>query len=133
MDYKGVPTTVFTPLEYGCCGLSEEEASAKLGENLATYHINFQPLEWQYNKMRPDSHMCYIKTLVNKQTRLVEGFHICAPNAGEITQGIGIAMKCGMTKEQLDSCVGIHPTVAEDCIGLTMTKEENPDADKGGC
>lgn len=133
MDYKGVPTTVFTPLEYGCCGLSEEEASAKLGENLATYHINFQPLEWQYNKMRPDSHKCYVKTLVNKQTGLVEGFHICAPNAGEITQGIGIAMKCGMTKEQLDSCVGIHPTVAEDCIGLTMTKEENPDADKGGC
>ena len=41
MDYKGVPTTVFTPLEYGCCGLSEEEAREKLGDNLATYHINF--------------------------------------------------------------------------------------------
>ena len=66
MDYKGVPTTVFTPLEYGCCGLSEEEAREKLGDNLATYHINFQPLEWQYNKMRPDSHMCYVKTLVDK-------------------------------------------------------------------
>jgi len=48
-------------------------------------------------------------------------------------QGIGIAMKCGLTKEQLDSCVGIHPTIAEDAIGLTQTKEENPDADKGGC
>ena len=83
--------------------------------------------------MRPDSHNCYVKTLVNKATGLVVGFHILAPNAGEITQGIGIAMKCGMTKEQLDSCVGIHPTIAEDCIGLTMTKEENPDAEKGGC
>ena len=42
-------------------------------------------------------------------------------------------MKSGMTKEQLDSCVGIHPTIAEDCIGLRFTKEDNPDAEKGGC
>jgi hypothetical protein len=42
-------------------------------------------------------------------------------------------MKCGVTKEQLDSCVGIHPTIAEDCIGLSKTKEEDPDAEKGGC
>jgi len=133
MDYKGVPTTVFTPLEYGCCGLTEEEAQAALGDKLSTYHIQFQPLEWQYNKMRPDSHNCYVKTLVNKDTGLVVGFHICAPNAGEITQGLAIAMKCGMTKEQLDSCVGIHPTTAEDCIGLSQTKEDNPDAEKGGC
>ena len=61
------------------------------------------------------------------------GFHILAPNAGEVTQGVGIAMKCGMTKEQLDSCVGIHPTVAEDCIGLDKTKEEFPDAEISGC
>jgi thioredoxin reductase (NADPH) len=40
MDYKGVPTTVFTPLEYGCCGLTEEEAQTTFGaENISTYHI----------------------------------------------------------------------------------------------
>lgn len=39
MNYKGVPTTVFTPLEYGCCGLTEEEAKAELNDGLATYHI----------------------------------------------------------------------------------------------
>lgn len=83
--------------------------------------------------MRPDSHNCYVKVLVKKDNGLVVGYHLLAPNAGEITQGIGVAMKCGMTKEQLDSCVGIHPTIAEDSIGLTMTKEENPDAAKGGC
>jgi len=63
----------------------------------------------------------------------VVGFHILAPNAGEITQGIGIAMKCGMTKAQLDSCVGIHPTTAEDCIGLKYTKENDGDVTKSGC
>lgn len=71
--------------------------------------------------------------MVHKPDDKVVGFHILAPNAGEVTQGIGIAMKCGATREMVNSCVGIHPTVAEDVIGLTLTKEENPDAKKSGC
>lgn len=134
MDYVNVPTTVFTPLEYGSCGLSEEDAKKLYGdENISTYHTEFKPLEWAYHKGRPEGD-CYVKVLCNKLDNLrVVGFHICAPNAGEITQGVGIAMKCGVTKDVLDSCVGIHPTIAEDCIGLKFTKEENPDAAKGGC
>lgn len=47
MDYIGVPTTVFTPLEYGCCGYDEEAAKNKFGaDNVKTYHVQFQPLEW---------------------------------------------------------------------------------------
>lgn len=134
MDYINVPTTVFTPLEYGSCGLSEEDAKAKYGaENISTYHTEFKPLEWALYKARPEGD-CYVKVLVNKlDNNKVVGFHILAPNAGEVTQGVGIAMKCGVTKELLDSCVGIHPTIAEDCIGLQFTKEDNPDASKGGC
>ena len=134
MDYVNVPTTVFTPIEYGSCGMSEEDAKAHFGEDsISTFHTEFKPLEWAYNKARPEGD-CYVKVIVNKaDSNRVVGFHICAPNAGEVTQGIGIAMKCGVTKELLDSCVGIHPTVAEDCIGLQFTKEENPDATKDGC
>jgi len=136
MDYVNVPTTVFTPLEYGCCGLDEEAAKSQLGaENISTFHSLFQPLEWQYNKNRPDGTNCYYKVLVNNADNgRVVGFHVLAPNAGEITQGLAVAMKCGMTKEQLDSCVGIHPTVAEDIIGLTKTKEQDgDDVQKGNC
>ena len=68
-----------------------------------------------------------MKVLVNKNNDKVVGFHILAPNAGEITQGLAVALKCGMTKAQLDSCVGIHPTTAEDLIGLKYTKEEDGD------
>jgi thioredoxin reductase (NADPH) len=47
MDYVNVPTTVFTPIEYGTCGLTEEDAKQKYGaDNIATYHVGFQPLEW---------------------------------------------------------------------------------------
>jgi len=124
MDYDSVPTTVFTPLEYGCCGLTEEEAEAKFGaDNLATYHVSYQPLEWQYTKMRPDGCMAYTKLICNKADSLrVVGYHVLSPNAGEITQGVAIAMKCGATKEQFDSCVGIHPTSAEEVTMLTMTR-----------
>jgi len=75
-----------------------------------------------------------VKIICNKLDNLrVIGYHILAPNAGEITQGIAVAIKCGVTKEQLDSTVGIHPTVAEDMIGLKFTKEDTPDAKKTGC
>lgn len=47
MDYDNVPTTVFTPIEYGCCGPTEEDAKKTYGaENIKTFHTEFQPLEW---------------------------------------------------------------------------------------
>ena len=60
MDYTIVATTVYTPLEYGCAGLSEEEAIEQLGEaNIETYHSYFKPLEWAVAG-RPDNE-CYAK------------------------------------------------------------------------
>lgn len=53
MDYINVPTTIFTPIEYGTCGLTEQEAKDQFGDKIKTYHQQFQPLEWQYNKNRP--------------------------------------------------------------------------------
>lgn len=100
MNYNNVPTTVFTPIEYGCVGLSEEEATQQYGEDLDAYHTSFKPLEWAFNKVIDRSG--YVKVLVQKSTNLVVGFHVLCPNAGEITQGIGIAFQCGLTKKQLD-------------------------------
>jgi pyruvate/2-oxoglutarate dehydrogenase complex dihydrolipoamide dehydrogenase (E3) component len=62
----------------------------------------------------------------------VIGFHILSPNAGEITQGISVAMKCGLTKTELDDTVGIHPTIAEEYTTLTMTTDDG-DGKKEGC
>lgn len=81
-------------------------------ENLKIYHSEFTPLEWNFNLDREDS--AYVKIIVNTADHnRVVGFHIICPNAGEITQGVAVAMKMGVTKEQLDNTVGIHPTVAE--------------------
>jgi thioredoxin reductase (NADPH) len=101
MDYKNVPTTVFTPIEYGAVGYSEEDAKNKFGaDNISTYHTEFKPLEWSYRKTGRPEIDCYVKVLVNKlDHNRVVGFHICAPNAGEVTQGLGVAIKIGVTKE----------------------------------
>ena len=90
-------------------------------------------MEWNINKGGKPVN-CYLKILVNKlDFNRVIGFHICSPNAGEITQGVAIGMQLGMTKEQLDNAVGIHPTIAEDMLGLVYTKEEKPIVSKEDC
>lgn len=59
--------------------------------------------------------------------------HYAGPNAGEVIQGYSVAIKMGMTKEQLDETVGIHPTCSEEILTLTKTKRTDPNAQKTGC
>lgn len=134
MNFYDVPTTVFTPLEYGCVGYSEEDAVEEFGKHVKVYHTFFNPLEWQFNKTGNKNRQCYVKVIVNTANNdRVIGFHILSPNAGEITQGLGIAIKIGLTKEQLDDCVGIHPTIAEEVTDLQIDKAEEPNPVKTSC
>ncbi|ELK25957.1 Thioredoxin reductase 1, cytoplasmic [Myotis davidii] len=132
-DYENVPTTVFTPLEYGACGLSEEKAVEKFGEeNIEVYHSYFWPLEWTVPSR--DSNKCYAKIVCNtKDNERVVGFHILGPNAGEVTQGFAAALKCGLTKQQLDSTIGIHPVCAEVFTTLSVTKRSGGSILQAGC
>ncbi|XP_039627056.1 thioredoxin reductase 3 [Polypterus senegalus] len=132
-DYINVCTTVFTPLEYGCCGLSEEKAIELYGEeNLEVYHSLFWPLE--YTVAGRDNNKCYSKIICNKMdNERVVGFHYLGPNAGEVTQGYGVAIKCGLTKELLETTIGIHPTCAEIFTTLSVTKRSGADISQRGC
>jgi len=85
MNYNKIATTVFTPLEYGAIGLSEEDAIELYGqENIKVYHSTFKPLEWNfYEEHLKDS--CYSKLVVNvKDCDRVVGLHYLGPNAGEV-------------------------------------------------
>lgn len=91
-------------------------------QNIKTYHSEFKPLEWNFNLENPNN--CYLKLVVDlSQNEKVIGFHILSPNAGEITQGVALAVKVGITKSQLDSTVGIHPTVAEVKFKVNLLKK----------
>ncbi|XP_016114205.1 LOW QUALITY PROTEIN: thioredoxin reductase 3-like [Sinocyclocheilus grahami] len=132
-DYVNVPTTVFTPMEYGSCGYPEEKAVEIYGqENLEIYHSLFWPLE--FTVAGRDNNRCYAKIICNKlDNDRVIGFHYLGPNAGEVTQGFGAAMKCGITKDQLDNTIGIHPTCAEIFTTMEVTKSSGGDITQSGC
>lgn len=134
MDYNKVPTAVFTPLEYGAIGYSEEDAKAEFGEDsIEVYHSNFKPLEWELNHDRPDN-ACYSKIIVNvKDNERVVGFHYLGPNAGEVTQGFAVAIRLGATYHSFVRTVGIHPTCAEQLTTLTVSKSSGVTAEKSGC
>uniref|UniRef100_A0A671KM43 thioredoxin-disulfide reductase (NADPH) n=1 Tax=Sinocyclocheilus anshuiensis TaxID=1608454 RepID=A0A671KM43_9TELE len=132
-DYVNVPTTVFTPMEYGSCGYPEEKAVEIYGqENLEIYHSLFWPLE--FTVPGRDNNRCYAKIICNNlDNERVIGFHYLGPNAGEVTQGFGAAMKCGITKDQLDNTIGIHPTCAEIFTTMEVTKSSGGDITQSGC
>lgn len=134
MDFYDIPTTIFTPLEYGWVGYSEEDAKEEYGKFIKVYHTYFHPLEWNFDKTIHKERQCYVKVIVNTaNNNRVIGYHVLCPNAGEVTQGIGIAIKAGLTKEQLDNCVGIHPTVAEEVTSLMIDKDLEPEPVKTDC
>ena len=125
MDYQMVPTTVFTPLEYGCVGLTEEAAIAAYGEaNVEVYHQYFTPLEWRVvTSARRKCQEGYAKLIVHSaDANRVVGLHITGPNAGEMVQGFAVAMRCGATKDDFDATVGIHPTCVEMLTTMDITK-----------
>jgi len=134
MDYQNVCTTVFTPLEYGTVGLSEEDAIEKFEtENIEIYHKSFVPLEWSISEKR-SHHDGFCKVICDKSDNMrVVGIHYLGPNAGEVMQGFGVAMKKSFTFKDLEDTVGIHPTTAEEIVTLSITKSSGEDAAAGGC
>ena len=139
MDYQQVPTTVYTPLEYGAVGLSEEEAEKKYGpggldpnKGIEVYHTYFTPLEWTVPHRGENA--AYAKVICDKaDNERVVGLHIAGPGAGEMVQGFAVALKCGATKAHFDQTVGIHPTNAEQFTTLHVTKASGDSAEQTGC
>lgn len=133
MDYRNICTTVFTPIEYSTVGYSEDAAIETFGaENIDVYHKFFGVLEWSLAEQRDFQAFC--KVVVNKlENEKVLGIHYVGPNAGEVMQGFGVAVKKGIVFEDLKETVGIHPTTAEELVTLTVTKASGGNAKAGGC
>ncbi|CAH2074701.1 unnamed protein product, partial [Iphiclides podalirius] len=133
MDYENVATTVFTPLEYGCVGLSEEAALDRYGEeSIEVYHAFYKPTEFFIPQRNIRN--CYLKAVAERGgAQRVLGLHFVGPVAGEVIQGFAAAIKCGLTMEQLMNTVGIHPTVAEEFTRLNITKRSGKDPNPASC
>ncbi len=114
VDYDNVPTAIFAHPNVATVGLSEEQARGRFGK-VDIYRTSFRSL---LHTLTPNQERIFMKLVVDAATQRVVGAHMIGPDAGEVIQGIAIAVKLGATKAQFDATIGIHPTAAEEFVTL---------------
>jgi glutathione reductase (NADPH) len=124
-DYENVPCAVFSQPPVACVGLTEEQAIAE-GRTCDIYTSSFTPMKLT---LAGRTEKAFMKLVVDTKDDKVIGCHMVGPDSAEIMQGMGVALKCGATKAQFDSCVGIHPSSAEEFVTMrTKTRTVGPNA-----
>ncbi len=114
MDYDNIPTAVFCQPNIATVGLTETQAKERFAQ-VDVYRSSFRALK---NTVSGNPERTLMKLVVDKVTDRVVGAHMVGPDAGEIIQGIAIALKAGATKAVFDSTIGIHPTAAEEFVTM---------------
>ena len=114
VDHDNVPTAVFADPNLATVGLSEERAREKFGA-VDVYKTSFRALKLTLGEK---TERTFMKLVVERASGVVVGAHMIGADAGEVIQGIAVAVKLGATKAQLDATIGIHPTAAEEFVTL---------------
>ena len=114
VDYNMIPTAVFSQPAIGTVGLSEEQALED-GHQVQIFESSFRPMKLTMTDCQERTLM---KLVVDAATDKVLGCHMVGPEAGEIVQGLAIAMKAGATKQHFDETIGVHPTAAEEFVTM---------------
>lgn len=114
VDHTNVPTAVFSEPEVGVIGLTEQQARERLAI-VDVYKTSFRPMKATLSGRNTRS---FMKLLVDGNTDRVVGCHIVGPDAGELIQIIGVAVRMGATKADFDATMAVHPTAAEELVTL---------------
>jgi glutathione reductase (NADPH) len=114
VDYQMIPTAVFSLPNIGTVGLSEEQAKEE-GYNVNVFESRFRPMKLT---MTESQERTLMKLVVDAATDRVLGCHMVGPDAGEIVQGLAVALKAGATKQLFDETIGVHPTAAEEFVTM---------------
>jgi glutathione reductase (NADPH) len=114
VDHTNVPTAVFSEPEVGVIGLTEAQACEKLAK-VDIYKTSFRPMKATLSGR--DTRV-FMKLVVDGITDRVVGAHIVGPDAGEIIQLIGIAVRMKATKADFDATMAVHPTASEELVTM---------------
>jgi glutathione reductase (NADPH) len=114
VDHANVPTAVFSEPEVGVIGMTEAEACARLPK-VDIYKTSFRPMKMT---LAGRDTRAFFKLVVDGETDRVVGCHIVGPDAGEMIQLVGIAVKMKATKADFDATMAVHPTAAEELVTL---------------
>lgn len=113
-DHDLIATAVFSQPEIGTVGMSEE-AAAKTFDDLEVYRAEFRPMKATLSGRQEKMIM---KLVVNAADRKVVGAHILGHEAGEMAQLLGISLKAGVTKDDFDRTMAVHPTASEELVTM---------------
>jgi len=114
VNHQFVPSAVFSQPPVGTVGYSEEDAVHHSGP-VDVYLSEFKPMK---NTLSGRDEKALMKLIVERESQRVVGVHVVGPDAPEIVQGFAVAVKSGLTKEQFDCTIGIHPTAAEELVTM---------------
>jgi len=113
-DHVNVPTAVFSEPEIGVIGLTETQAREDF-HKVDIYKATFRTMKTAFLGGEPRMLM---KLVVDGATDRVLGCHIVGPDAAEMIQVLGIAIKMGATKADFDATMAVHPTLAEELVTM---------------
>ncbi len=115
LNYANIPTAVFCQPNLGTVGLREDEAYELYPDDLDIFESEFRPMK---HTLTGKEERTFMKLIVQRSSDLVLGVHMVGPDAGELIQGMAVALIAGATKSQFDATVGIHPTAAEEFVTM---------------
>ena len=114
VDYSCVPSAVFSHPPLAGVGLTEAQAKNKYG-TVKVYTSDFRPMK---NVLAGRDERALYKMVVDATTNKVVGLHMIGPDAPEILQAAAVAVKAGLTKQDFDDTVALHPSMAEELVLL---------------
>lgn len=114
LDYDYVPSAVFARPEAATVGMSETKARDKFGDDIQIHRTEFEPL---FESMTERNDKVMMKIVTDSKSHIL-GAHMVGENAADIIQSLAVAIKKGITKQELDSTISIHPTTGEEFLIL---------------
>ena len=119
VSHANIPSAVFTQPPIASVGLTEQQAQHG-GAKITVFTSRFNAMK---NTISGRQEKTFMKLVVDKATDRVLGAHMMGPDAGEIMQGIGVAIVAGATKADFDATIGIHPTAAEEFVTMRTPRD----------
>ena len=118
LDYDNIPTAIFTQPNIATVGLTERDAREKY-TNIEIYKSDFKHLK---HTLGDNPTRTMMKLVVDADSQRVLGAHMVGDDAGEIIQGLAVAIRAGATKQVFDETIGIHPTAAEEFVTMRVAE-----------
>ncbi len=115
LEYRLIPTVIFSHPTIGTVGMTEDQARAEFGDDVKVYTSGFVGMYYALGEDKQRSSMKLITTGADER---VVGCHVIGEGADEMMQGFAVAMRMGATKADFDDTVAIHPTSAEELVTM---------------